>query len=122
MNFYFKLHDRESEGQLTPQSDLIEVIKKEIVEIRTTKIYFVKDRHVGQRTKIRVVENAHTVTMTSAELDAKLAKTDEKLEFVDSVEPETETETEPETTVPERKISVQSSTKSSAKSSVQSPD
>ena len=60
---------------------LIEVIKKEVVEIRTTKTYFIKNKQIGQRVKTRYIENSQTVQLSQAELDQKLAKTDQKVAF-----------------------------------------
>ena len=59
-------------------SNLIEVVRKEIIEIRTTKFLYVEDKKISERTKVKFHEHSTTTRMTQEELDRKISKPVEK--------------------------------------------
>lgn len=59
-------------------SNLIEVVRKEIIEIRTTKFLYVEEKKISERTKVKFHEHSTTIRMTQEELDRKISKPVEK--------------------------------------------
>ena len=82
-------------------SDLIEVVRKEIIEIRTTKIFYVKEKKVAERTKVKIHEHSATIKMTQAELDRKTSKAESRRIKLEKV---SETVVQKEVCEPDRTI------------------
>jgi hypothetical protein len=59
----------------------LEIVRTEIIEIKTTKIYFIKNHKLGEKTKIKKVANTTTIYLSRDELNNKLAKVDKTHNF-----------------------------------------